>query len=395
MLHHRRNEHMPKKQFKVGLIGYKFMGIAHSNAYRQVGRFFDLPVDVVMQAICGRDAGAVKAMAQKLGWLGYETDYRKLLKRPDIDLIDITSANNMHAEMAIAAAKAGKHVFCEKPMAMDMAQARAMVKAVEQAKVKHAICFNYRGAPAVALAKQIIDEGRIGRIFHWRGQYLQDWIVDPKFPLVWRLQKEVAGSGAHGDLIAHLIDTAHFLVGDIAEVVGDMRTFIKQRPRLMATAGGLAAKAAKGLGKVTVDDASVFLARFANGAVGTFEATRFAPGHKNYNFFEINGSKGSIRFCFERMNELEFYDRGDLPQLQGFRVIQATESTHPYVAAWWPPGHIIGYEHTFIHTVYNVISAIAKGKLPSPNFYDGLKCQAVLEAASNSVKSGTWEKVRA
>jgi predicted dehydrogenase len=386
---------MARRQFNVGLIGYKFMGIAHSNAYRQVGRFFDLPVEVVMKAICGRDAAAVKAAAQKLGWQEYETDYKRLLKRPDIDLVDIAAANNMHAEMAIAAAKAGKHVFCEKPMAINLAQAWRMVKAVKQARVKHAICFNYRGAPAVALARQILDEGRIGRIFHWRAQYLQDWIVDPSFPLVWRLQKDVAGSGAHGDLIAHLIDTAHFLLGDIAEVVADMKTFIKERPVMKETAGGLRARAAKGKGKVTVDDASLFLARFANGAVGTFEATRFAPGHKNYNFFEINGSKGSLRFCLERMNELEFYDRGDPGPLQGFRVIQATDPSHPYVHAWWPPGHIIGYEHTFIHTVYNVISAIVGNKLPSPSFYDGLKCQAVLEAAANSVESGTWEKVRA
>ena len=386
---------MARSQFNVGLVGYQFMGTAHSNAYRQVGRFFDLPVEVVMKGLCGLGEAQLKAAGQKLGWQDYyETDYRKFVKRPDLDLIDIAVSNNMHAEMAIAAAKAGKHVYCEKPLAMDLAEARRMVRAVERAGVKHAISFNYRACPAVALAKQLVDEGRIGRIFHWRGQYLQDWIVDPKFPLVWRLQKEVAGSGAHGDLIAHLIDTAHFLVGDIAEVVGDMRTFVKQRPRLKATVGGLAARAAKGMGRVTVDDASVFLARFANGAVGTFEATRFAPGHKNYNFFEINGSKGSMRFCFERMNELEFYDASDPPHLQGFRVIQATDPKHPYVAAWWPPGHIIGYEHTFIHTVYNVVTAIAKGKLPSPNFYDGLKCQAVLEAASNSVKSGTWEKVR-
>ena len=386
---------MAKRQLRVGLIGYMFMGAAHSNAYRQVGHFFDLPVEVVMQGLCGLGEAQLKAAGQKLGWCDYyETDYRKFVTRADLDLIDIAVSNNMHAEMAIAAAKAGKHVYCEKPLAMNVAEARRMVKAVEKAGVKHAISFNYRGAPAVALAKQIIDEGRIGRIFHWRGQYLQDWIVDPKFPLVWRLQKEVAGSGAHGDLIAHLVDTAHFLVGDITEVVGDMKTFIKQRPRMKATAGGLAARAAAGKGKVTVDDASVFLARFANGAIGTFEATRFASGHKNDNFFEINGSKGSLRFCFERMNELEFYDRSDPPHLQGFRTIQATDPKHPYVHAWWPPGHIIGYEHTFIHTVYNLVTAIARNKLPSPSFYDGLKCQAVLEAAAKSVTSGKWEKVR-
>jgi predicted dehydrogenase len=386
---------MAKRQLRVGLIGYMFMGTAHSNAYRQVGHFFDLPVEVVMQGLCGLGEAQLKAAGQKLGWRDYyETDYREFVKRADLDLIDIAVSNNMHAEMAIAAAKAGKHVYCEKPLAMNVAEARRMVKAVEKAGVKHAISFNYRGAPAVALARQIIDEGRIGRIFHWRGQYLQDWIVDPKFPLVWRLQKEVAGSGAHGDLAAHSIDLAHFLVGDITEVVGDMKTFITERPRLREAAGGLRARRAAGKGKVTVDDASVFLARFANGAIGTFEATRFAPGHKNDNFFEINGSKGSLRFCFERMNELEFYDRGDPPHLQGFRTIQATDPKHPYVHAWWPPGHIIGYEHTFIDTVYNLVTAIARNKLPSPNFYDGLKCQAVLEAAAQSVASGKWEKVR-
>ncbi|HUT74643.1 MAG TPA: Gfo/Idh/MocA family oxidoreductase [Armatimonadota bacterium] len=384
---------MAKRQLNVGLIGYKFMGAAHSNAYRQVGRFFDLPVEVVMKAIAGRDAVAVRAAAAKLGWQEYETDYRRLVKRPDIDLVDITSANNAHAEMAIAAARAGKHVFCEKPLAMDLAEARRMVRAVERAGVKHAVCFNYRAAPAVTLARRIIDEGRIGRIFHWRAQYLQDWIVDPKFPLVWRLQKEVAGSGAHGDLAAHLIDLAHYLVGDIAQVVGDMTTFIKQRPRLKGTAGGLRARKAAGKGRVTVDDASAFLARFADGAMGTFEATRFAPGRKNHNCFEINGSKGSLRFCLERMNELEFYDGGDPAHLQGFRTILVTDPSHPYIGAWWPPGHIIGYEHTFVHTVYNVITAISQDRLPSPNFHDGLRCQAVLEAVSNSVASGGWEKV--
>ena len=381
------------RTLSVGMIGYKFMGKAHSNAYRQVSRFFELPVKLRMAAICGRDQANVSAAAEQFGWEGYETDYRRLLGRPDIDLVDITSANNAHAEMAIAAAQAGKHVFCEKPLATNLADAKAMLAAVEQAGVKHMVCFNYRGTPAVALAKQMIEEGRIGRVFHWRAVYLQDWIVDPSFPLVWRLQKEVAGSGAHGDLAAHLIDLAHFLVGEIEAVVGDMRTFVGERPTLAETTGGLSARASGSKGPVTVDDASVFLARFANGAVGTFEATRFAPGHKNYNCFEINGENGSIIFNFERMNELQYFDRRDDAHVQGFRTIQATESVHPYLAPWWPPGHIIGYEHTFVHTVYNLITAIAADQMPSPSFRDGVKCQAVLEAAAKSVDSGTWEKI--
>ena len=383
------------RTLSVGMIGYKFMGKAHSNAYRQVSCFFELPVQLRMAAICGRDETNVKAAAAQFGWEGYETDYRRLLARPDIDLVDITSANNAHAEMAIAAAQAGKHVFCEKPLATNLADARAMLEAVQRAGVKHMVCFNYRGTPAVALAKQMIAEGRIGRVFHWRAVYLQDWIVDPSFPLVWRLQKEVAGSGAHGDLAAHLVDLAHFLVGDIDQVVGDMRTFIRQRPILAETTGGLSARASQGKGPVTVDDASVFLARFQSGAVGTFEATRFATGHKNYNCFEINGEQGSLIFNFERMNELQYFDRCDPGHdLQGFRTIQTTESTHPYLASWWPPGHIIGYEHTFVHTVYNLITAIAADQLPSPSFQDGVRCQAVLEAAANSVRTGSWEKVQ-
>jgi len=377
----------------VGMIGYKFMGKAHSNAYRQVSRFFKLPVTLRMAAICGRDEANVSAACKEFGWEGYETDYHRLLARPDIDIVDITSANNAHAQMAIDAAQAGKHVFCEKPLATNLADARRMLEAVERAGVKHMVCFNYRATPAVALAKQMIEEGRIGRVFHWRAVYLQDWIVDPSFPLVWRLQGEVAGSGAHGDLAAHSIDLAHFLVGDIDSVVGDMRTFIKERPVLAETTGGLSARASEGKGPVTVDDASVFLARFANGAVGTFEATRFAPGHKNYNCFEINGENGSIIFNFERMNELQYFDRRDDGHVQGFRTIQATEGVHPYIGPWWPPGHIIGYEHTFVHTVYNLITAIAENRMPSPNFRDGVRCQAVLEAAAQSVKSGTWEKV--
>lgn len=381
------------RTLSIGMIGYKFMGKAHSNAYRQVGRFYDLPLKVRMAAICGRDEANVKEACEQFGWEGYDLDYHHMIARPDIDVIDITSSNNMHVQMSIDAAKAGKTVFCEKPLATNLADARRALAAVQEAGVKHMICFNYRAVPAVALAKQLIDEGRIGRVFHWRSVYLQDWIVDPSFPVVWRLQKSVAGSGSHGDLAAHSVDLAHYLIGDIEAVVGDMRTFVKERPVLAETTGGLSAKAGEQMGAVDVDDASVFLARFKSGAVGTFEATRFAPGHKNYNRFEINGEKGSLIFNFERMNELQFFDRTDPPHAQGFRTIMATEGIHPYMGPWWPPGHIIGYEHSFIGTVANLVTAIAQDRMPSPNFVDGVRCQAVLEAATNSVQSGKWEQV--
>jgi predicted dehydrogenase len=268
-----------------------------------------------------------------------------------------------------------------------------MVKAVEEAGVLHGLYHNYRKVPAVALAKQIISEGKLGKIFHFRGTYLQDWIVDPNFPLVWRLQKELAGSGAHGDLNAHIIDLARFLVGEFDEVVGHMETFIKKRPILAETDDRLGGKASTELGDVTVDDATIFLARFKEGAIGTFEATRFAPGRKNFNRFEINGSNGSLSFDFERMNELEVMFRDDPANLQGFRNINVTDGPHPYVSNWWPAGHGIGYEHTFIHTVYDAYQAIAKGELPSPNFYDGLKNQAVLEAVEISSNERKWVKV--
>jgi predicted dehydrogenase len=266
-------------------------------------------------------------------------------------------------------------------------------EAVEQHGVKHGVFFNYRKAPAVAYAKQLIDAGVIGQVYHFRATYLQDWIVDPNFPLVWRLQKPIAGSGVHGDLNAHIIDLAHMLVGEISEVCGMMHTFIKQRPLQAESDDRLGGTASTEMGEVTVDDAAMFLARFTNGALGTFEATRFALGRKNYNRFEVNGSKGSLVFNLERMNELELYLETDPAGTRGFRTIQVTESVHPYVGAWWPPGHIIGYEHTFTHLVRDALDAISKGEQPSPSFHDGLRCQAVLEAVEISANERRWVEV--
>jgi len=379
------------KKVNVGLVGYKFMGKAHSNAYSDVSMFFDVDAVPVMKVICGRDEKGVKAAAAKFGWEEYETSWEKLVKRPDIDLIDITAPSNAHKEIAIGAAEAGKNIFCEKPLALNLADAREILKTAEKAAIKHMINFNYRTAPAVALAKKMIDQGILGKIYHFRGVYLQDWIIDPNFPIVWRLDKNVAGSGSHGDLNAHIIDIARFLVGDFKSVVGMEETFIKERPLTeIGTTGGLAAKATGGKGQVTVDDATLFLARFENGAVATFEATRFAAGRKNHNRFEINGSKGSVVFNLERMNELEYYNVDDPEGLQGFRTIQATDGSHPYLHAWWPPAHIIGYEHTFIHQVYNLMQAIAHDKMPSPSFVDGVKCQEVLDAVVRSINEKRW-----
>jgi len=365
----------------VGLVGYRFMGRAHSNAYRQVGRFFDLELSPRMRAICGRDEAGVRDAATSLGWEGYETDYRRLLERDDIDLVDVATPGNTHHEIAIAALEAGKHVLCEKPLANTLEEAREMLDAAGAAATINMVCFNYRRVPAVQLAKRLIEEGRLGEIRHWRAAYLQDFVLDPDLPLIWRFQREAAGSGALGDLGAPLVDLAHFLIGPITRVVGTAETFIKERP---LEGSGVER------GQVTVDDAAAFLARFENGAIGTFEATRLAPGRKNRNSFEINGSKGSLVFDLERMNELEVYFVDDPADLQGFRTVMVTEPHHPYVGAWWPPGHIIGYEHTFVHTVKDLLDAIAAGKSPPPTFEDGYRCQAVLDAVERSLESGTW-----
>ena len=391
------------REVRVGLVGYNFMGRVHSNAYRQVRVYFpELEVQPVQRALCGRSEERVKAAAAQLGWDESETDFDRLVQRDDIDLIDISTPNNVHVAMATKAAQAGKHVFCEKPLALNLAEAREGLAAIQQTGVVHMICHNYRRAPAVSLAKQMIDQDALGTIYHWRATYLQDWLLDPQTPMVWRCRKEIAGSGVLGDLVAHSVDLALWLVGDIDRVACDMATFVKQRPLMAATDTGLGASAAKGgrMGTVDVDDGTVVLARFANGALGTFEATRFAAGRKNYNCFEINGSKGSIRFNLEQMNELEYYNAEAPAGRTGFQLIQATDPTHPFMGLpegggprYWPAAHIIGYEHTFINTVADLMRGIAAGESPRPNFEDGVKVQAVLEACEQAAEEKNWAEV--
>ena len=377
----------------VGLVGYKFMGRTHSNAYRQLPRFFDVDPSPRMVAICGRDEAGVRDAANHLGWESYETDYRRLVERDDIGLVDVSTPGNTHRDVVLAALEAGKHVICEKPLANSLAEAREMLLAAREAGTVNTVCFNYRRAPAVQLAKKLIDEGRLGTIRHWRSTYLQDFIMDPEFPLIWRLKKELAGSGALGDIAAHSVDLARFLVGDISQVVGMMETFIKERPLEEASAGGgLTASGGAETGEVTVDDAAAFLARFENGAIGTFEATRFAAGRRNQNGFEINGSKGSVAFDLERMNELEVFFVDDEADVQGFRTVNVTEPDHPYVGAWWPPGHIIGYEHTFVHTMKDLMDGIKTGESPAPTFEDAYRVQAVLDAVERSAGGGVWTR---
>ncbi|SFF08399.1 Predicted dehydrogenase [Paenibacillus algorifonticola] len=380
---------------RVGMVGYKFMGKAHSNAYRALPMFFPkTPALPVMKAICGRNAEALEQARSQFGWESAETDWRKLIERSDIDVIDINAPSDAHKEIALAAAAAGKHLFCEKPLALNVADAKEMLDAAEAAGIKHMVGFNYRFAPAVQLAKKLVSDGRLGEIYHFRAVFLQDWIIDPSFPLVWRLQKEVAGSGSHGDLGAHLIDLARFLVGEFDEVIGMSETFIKERP-LPSEMTGLSAKgdASGARGKVTVDDATLFMTRFENGALGSFEATRFAAGHRSTNAFEINGSKGSVKFDFERLNELEVYFTDDADDVQGFRRVLATDPAHAYMDAWWPAGHTIGYEHTFTHEMQELMLAIHEDRQPVPNFHDGLRCQEVLEAVEQSITERRWVKL--
>lgn len=379
-------------QIGVGLVGYKFMGRAHSNAYRQVSHFFDVDPEPRMVAICGRDTAGVQEAARKLGWEGYETDYHALIARSDIHLIDVSTPGDTHKDVVLAALAAGKHVICEKPLANNLAEAREMLTAARASNAVAVVNYNYRRVPAVQFAKKLIDDGAIGEIRHWRAVYLQDWINDPDFPLVWRLQKEKAGSGALGDIAAHITDLGLYLVGPITEVVGTLSTFIKQRRVATDSGGGAGLRAESGteMGEVTVDDSTTFLASFASGASGTFEATRLAPGRRNFNSFEINGSKGSIAFNLERMNELQVYFVDDPAGLQGFRTINVTEGEHPYTANWWPAGHPIGYEHTFIHAVKDLLDGIGKGTDPGPSFAEGFAVQAILDAVERSVETHDW-----
>ncbi len=385
------------KTLRVGMIGYRFMGKAHSNAWRQAPHFFSLKADVEMHTICGRDPAALEQARQQFGWNHATTDWKAVVNSPDIDLVDINTPNDSHAEISIAAARAGKHVLCEKPLAMNVAQCQEMLDAAKKAKVVHMVCHNYRRIPAIAQAKKMIQEGALGDIYHYYARYAQDWIVDPEFPLVWRLQKGISGSGAHGDINAHIIDLGRYLVGEFKEVCGQMNTFIKERP-LMDQGGkgaGLTAKAGKKMGRVTVDDAAMFIGRFSNGALANVEATRFALGRKNHIAIEINGSKGSLAFDLEDMNRLKFFDNTNPADRQGFRDILVTQpgGAHPYVGNWWPPGHIIGYEHTFVHTVADFVNACVDGKAVQPTFEDGLRNQRVLEAVEESAKSRQWVKV--
>jgi len=355
-------------ELRVAMVGYAFMGAAHSQAWRTVNRVFDLPVRARMVAVAGRDAAKVSAAADQLGWQEAMTDWRALIARDDIDVIDICTPGDSHAEIAVAALAAGKHVLCEKPLANTVTEAESMVEAAVAARAKgfRTMCgYNYRRVPAVALMADLVAAGRIGRIRHVRAVYLQDWIVNPQFPLVWRLQRERAGSGALGDIGAHIVDLTQFVTRQFITGVSSVTaTFVTERP-LPAEASGLSASAGNGgpsgTGPVTVDDAALFLARLSGGAVATYEATRFATGRKNALRVEVNGSQGSLAFDLERLNELEFYDATQPEAEQGFRRILVTEPAHPYMSAWWPPGHIIGYEHSFTHQMRDLIDAIANG----------------------------------
>ena len=382
------------KTLNVGLVGYKFMGKAHSNAFARLGMFFDLDADVRRKALCGRDAAGVELARQKLGWESTETDYRTLVRRPDIDIVDVVTPSDYHKEIVMAAIANGKHVFCEKPLALNLADAREMLASARSAGVRHRIGFNYRFAPAVLLAKQLIDEGKLGTIFHFRGLYLQDWIIDPMFPMVWRLNRDICGSGSLGDLGAHVIDLAHFLVGSIKTVTGMSKTFVKQRPVVESMTGVSGTGAADApMADVTVDDVTSFCCEFDNGAMGTFEATRFAQGNKNAMSFEINGSKGSVRFFVERVNELQFYDATAPAGQQGFAVIQATEGGHPFGANWWPTGHVLGYEHTFVHEMVGFVQAIIRGEDAVPGFEAGVAAAQVMDAVDLSIERRAWVDV--
>jgi predicted dehydrogenase len=350
-----------------------------------------------MQVLCGRDGDAAGAAASRLGWATVETDWRRVIERDDVQLVDICTPGDSHAEIAVAALRAGKHVLCEKPLANSVPEAETMVAAAAEAAasgVRSMVGFSYRRVPAIALARRLVADGRLGEIRHVRAQYLQDWIVDPQFPLVWRLQRDRAGSGALGDIGAHIIDAAQYIVGDLLAGVSALtETFVKERP-LVASSSGLSAAAGSSTGPVTVDDAALFIGRFSGGAVASFEATRFATGRKNALRIEVNGSEGSVAFDFESMNELQVYSAGGPADVAGFTRVLVTEPEHPYMAAWWPPGHLIGYEHTFTHEIVDLVRDLAAERDPSPSFADGLQVQRVLQAVeSSAAEESRWQAV--
>lgn len=384
---------------RVAMIGYGFMGAAHSVGWRQAPRVFDLPVDVEMAVVVGRHADAVADAAQKWGWQESATDWREVIERSDIDIVDIVTPGGSHAEIAIAALEAGKHVLCEKPLANTVAEAQAMADAASAAAargIRSMVGFTYRRVPAVTLMRDLIAQGTIGKVQQVRAAYRQDWLVDPQAPLAWRLQKEHAGSGALGDIGAHIVDMTRFVTGlDVDAVSGVLDTIVDERP-LQEAGTGLAGTAGAGMGKVTVDDVALFTGRLSNGALAAFEATRFATGRKNALTIEVSGDRGALSFDLEDLNSLQFYDRTAAGDRQGFTKILVTEVVHPYVAAWWPAGHMLGYEHGFSHQVVDLVTAIADGTDPHPGFDEGLAAQRVLEAVETSNENDSaWTRVGA
>jgi predicted dehydrogenase len=381
---------MSKKKLNIGLMGCGFMGRTHSNAYNKVNKFFDLNYQPVLKAACARpeDMHKLEPFAENWGWQSVETDWRKMVERDDLDVIDIVSPNNTHHDIAMAAAAAGKMVLCEKPLAMNAAEALDMTEAVEKAGVANMAWFNYRRVPAISLAKQLMDEGRLGRVFHYRAKYLQDWTISPNVPqggqTLWRLDASVAGSGVTGDLLAHSIDTAIWLIGGIDTVSATTETFIKEREL----------QDEPGVRKpVTIDDACAFLARFKNGALATFESTRYARGRKNQNTFEINGEHGSIAFDLEDAHQLQYFDHREDSKVHGWRTILVTDSDHPYMKHWWVPGCVIGYEHTFINALADFLAGLESGVPVRPNFRDALETQYICDTVLKSAKTGAWETV--
>ncbi len=378
---------MPKP-LNIGLIGCGFMGRAHSNAYRRVNNFFDLDYEPVLKAVCARKEGSAKEFAARWGYESVETDWRQLLKRKDIDVVDICTPNNVHKEIAIAAAQAGKMILCEKPLAMNPAEGEEMCRAVEKAGVPNMVWYNYRRVPAVTLAKQLIDQGRLGRIFHYRAVFLQDWTISADLPQggtgLWRLDVGAAGSGVTGDLLAHCIDTAIWLNGGIQSVTAMTETFIKERKH------NLTGK----VEPVEIDDACAFLARFENGSLATFESTRYARGHKALYTFEINGEHASIAWDLHDLHRLSYFDHRDESIIRGWRSIHVTDGDMPYMGKWWVPGLQIGYEHTFVHQVADFLEGIARGKPASPTFRDAQETQLICDAVLKSARSGQWVNVK-
>ena len=378
---------MSKKPLNIGMIGYGFMGRTHSNAYAKVNHFFDLEYQPVLKAICARNGERAQAFADQWGYESVETDWRKLIERDDIDAVDICTPNNLHHEIAIAAAKAGKMILCEKPLAMDVEQGEEMCKAVEEAGVANTVWYNYRRVPAVTLAKQLIDEGKLGKIFHYRAVFLQDWTISEELPqggeALWRLDAAAAGSGVTGDLLAHCIDTAIWLNGGISDVSAMTETFIKERVH----------SATGEKQKVEIDDACAFLAKFDNGSLATFESTRYARGHKALYTFEINGEHASIAWDLHDLHRLSYFDHRDESTVRGWRSIHVTDGDQPYMGQWWVPGLQIGYEHTFVHQVADFLDNLAKGQPTGPTFRDALETQKVCEAVLTSAKSKSWTSV--